>query len=114
MLVSLKMVMVSSHGAHQIPNKKTIFQSYKKGLFNSSYKGEATPVSYPFNLWIVKISLGFTSWWFQPNLKNISQIANLPQIRGDNKNIRNHQVDKFRVYNPTKQGPGYLAPLDFA
>ena len=34
----------------------------------------------------------FSSWWFQPTWKNISQIGNLPQIGVKIKNIWNHHL----------------------
>ena len=39
------------------------------------------------------ISVKTTSWWFQPNLKNISQIGKLPQVGVKVKNISNHHLD---------------------
>ncbi len=39
-----------------------------------------------------------TSWWFQPHLKNISQIGHLPQIGVKIKYIWNHHLDYIETY----------------
>ena len=50
------------------------------------------------------------SWWFQPHLKNMSQIGNLPQIGVKMKNSWNHHLETLynwvvfsRMYIPNKQ-----------
>ena len=53
----------------------------------------------------------FSSWWFQPHLKNVSQNGNLPQIGMKIKNIWNHHpvfflredLHKWNQYNPNRE-----------
>ena len=43
---------------------------------------------------------GWTSWWFQPTWKNISQIGHLPKSRGEHEknNWNHHQVRNLMSY----------------
>ena len=60
---------VTQNGEHKFPSAKSIES-------NPSTKKTAGP------LW------SFTSWWFQPHLKNISRIGLFPQVKNENsKNI---------------------------
>ena len=66
------------------------------------------------------LSLGKTSWWFQPLLKNISQIGSLPQIGVTIKDIWNHHPEKSMAekkttttshfFSPTKKTRDHAAP----
>ena len=59
----------------------------------------------------------FTSWWFQPHLKNISRIGLFPQVGMTTKNIWNHHpVDCWTVQKKqqTKKTPRNISELNVA
>jgi len=49
------------------------------------------------NVWVYGDYI--TGWWFQPPLKNISQIGSSSQLSGKIKNAPNHQPDQYYIYS---------------
>ena len=71
------------------PSKTRPFANQNKGHLGSRY-----------NLYDYVYKSYITSWWFQPPLKNISQIGNLPQIGENIKNIWNHKTWTAWTFHP--------------